>query len=282
VTTTHTTPARDSIEIDGRRLSYLEWGSPANPVYVLLHGGNSAAADWQDVATTFADQFRVLAPDLRGRGFSDWDPLQDYSVAATVADMEAWRGQLGLDRVVLAGHSFGAVVGLVYAARYPRHVERLVLLDGGPVPDRSPEQRARRAPTIRDIPPEFPSWEAALDWQRARNPAIREALHQRLAENHLVRKRDGRVAWRSDLAGQIKWSSAGDPLMLDQWPFVAALQCPTLVVRGGASPLFGAPIVQRMLAISSHISALEIPGAGHSVHHERPDEVIAAMRQFLS
>jgi pimeloyl-ACP methyl ester carboxylesterase len=44
----------------------------------------------------------------------------------------------------------------------------------------------------------------------------------------------------------------------------------------------GQPIVQRMLAMSAHISAVEIPGAGHSVHHEQPDEVIAAMRQFLS
>src|SRR5205823_3020506 len=150
-------------------------------------GGNSAAADWQDVAGAFADQYRILAPDLRGRGFSDWDPAQDYTVAATVADVEAWRLQLRLERFVLAGHSFGAVVGLVYAAQYPKHVERLVLLDGGPVPDRSPEDRARRGPGIADIPQEFASWDAALEWQRSRNSAIREDLHQLLADNHFVR-----------------------------------------------------------------------------------------------
>jgi pimeloyl-ACP methyl ester carboxylesterase len=281
VTATHGAPARASVNLNGRRISYLEWGSAANPTFVLLHGGNSAAADWQDVAAAFADRFRILAPDLRGRGFSDWDSGQDYTVAATVDDVEAWRAEPGLERFVLAGHSFGAVVGLVYAARYPVHVQRLVLLDGGPVPDRSPEDRARRGPTIVDIPLEFATWDAALEWQRARNPKIADELRQRLAENHFVRQPNGRVTWRLDLAGQVKWSRAGDPLMLDQWPFVEALQCPTLVVRGGASPLFGTAIVERMLKTSPHVTAVEIPGAGHSVQHEKPAEVIEAMRRFL-
>lgn len=285
MTTIEHTPTRAMIEVQGRRVSYLEWGSftsAAHRTMVLLHGGNSAAADWQDVAEAFADQYRILAPDIRGRGFSDWDPDQDYTVGATVADVEAWRGQLGLDSFVLGGHSFGAVVGLVYAARYVEHVERLVLFDGGPVPDRSPEDRARLGSRITDLPLEFASWEAALAWQRARNPAIREELHQRLANNHFVRQADGRVTWRSDVPGQVKWARAGDPLMQNQWPFVEALQCPTLVVRGGASPLFGAPIVQRMLETNPRVSAVEIPDAGHSVHHEKPTEVIAAVRQFLS
>jgi pimeloyl-ACP methyl ester carboxylesterase len=69
--------------------------------------------------------------------------------------------------------------------------------------------------------------------------------------------------------------------MLDQWPFVEALECPTLVVRGGASALFGTAIVERMLQSSSRVVAVEIPGAGHSVHHEKPGEVIDAIRGFV-
>jgi len=272
------TPTRQSIDVDGRHLSYLEWTAPT---LVLLHGGNSAAADWQDIAAAFTHDFRILAPDLRGRGFSDWDPAQDYTVAATVADIAAWSARLNLHRFALAGHSFGAVVGLAFAAQFPDCVEKLVLLDGGPVPDRSPEDRARRGPTLADTPLEFPSWSAALDWQRQRNPAIADALDQRLAENHFVRQPDGRVTWRSDVPGQVKWFRTPDPGMLDQWPCVDALRCPTLVVRGGASPLFGKPIVERMLATNARIAAVEIPGAGHSVHHEKPEEVIAAMRSFL-
>ena len=259
MTTTQRAPQRNAISVDGRRVSYLEWGSAAHPLLVLLHGGNSAAADWQDLAVAFADQFHILAPDLRGRGFTDWDPAQDYTVAATVADIEAWRAQLGLGRFVLAGHSFGAVTALVYAGQYSAHVEKLVLLDGGPVPDRSPEDRARLGSTIADLPLEFRSWAVALEWQRTRNPAIREELSHRLAENHFVRQPDGRVTWRSDVPGQLQWSRAGDPIMRDQWPFVEALQCPTLVVRGGASPLFGVPIVERMLSMNAHVSAVEVP-----------------------
>jgi pimeloyl-ACP methyl ester carboxylesterase len=228
---------RESIRIDGRTASYLKWGTADEMPMVLLHGGNSAAADWEDVATAFADTYRVTAPDLRGRGCSHWDPHQDYTVATTVADTEAWRAQLGLDRVVLVGHSFGAVVALVYAARHPNHVQRLVLLDGGPVPERTSAERASRQSALASIPLEFSSWAAALDFHRASNSAIHVELRQRLAENHFIRHADGRVTWRSDVRGQVKWMGASDPVFFDQWPFVEALACPTLVVRGGASPL---------------------------------------------
>jgi esterase len=273
--------SRGSMHIDGRTVSYLEWGAAAGPPMVLLHGGNSAAADWDDLATAFADTYRVTAPDLRGRGWSDWDPQQDYTVAATVADTEAWRAQLGLDHVVLVGHSFGAVVALVYAARYPNHVRRLVLLDGGPVPERTSTERASRRSALANIPTEFSSWAAALDFQHAHNPAIHAELNQRLAENHFIRHSDGPVTWRSDLAGQVKWSGASDALFFDQWPFVEALRCPTLVVRGGASPLFGADIAQRMVETNPCVRVAEVPGAGHSVHHEKPAEVSAAIHSFL-
>jgi hypothetical protein len=103
MTTVDNPPARASVQVNGRRISYLEWGAAHQPAMVLLHGGNSAAADWEMVAAAFADRFRVIAPDLRGRGFSDWDPSQDYTVGATMADVEALRAQLGLDHLVLAG-----------------------------------------------------------------------------------------------------------------------------------------------------------------------------------
>jgi esterase len=282
MTTLQNPPTRASIQIGGRYVSYLEWGSGQSANMVLLHGGNSAAADWETVAAAFADGYRVLAPDLRGRGFSDWDPNQDYTVAATMVDVEAWRVQLGLAHLVLAGHSFGAVVGLAYAARYPSYVDRLLLLDGGPLPHRSPEEHAARRPALADIPLAFPSWQAALDWQTARNPAISDEFHQLLARNHFVGQPDGSVTWRSDLRGQVKWARDGDHMMDDQWPFVRALRCPTVVVRGGASPLFGADIARRMVETNAHVSVVEIANAGHSVHHEKPAEVIAAIRQFLS
>lgn len=276
---------RGSVQVDGRTLSYLEWSGSdlaAPPTIILLHGGNSAAADWQDVAEALQGSFRMLAPDLRGRGFSEWDADQDYSVAATEADLEAWRTLLHLERFVLGGHSFGAVVALAYAAHHPQHVERLVLFDGGPVPERSPAERTSRRPAVGDLPVEFPSFAAALEFQRSRNPAIQPDLHQRLAENHFRTEADGRVKWRSDVLGQAKWFATNDPDFYDQWPFVEALRSPTLVIRGGASPLFGAAIAQRMVATNPLVQVTEVPGAGHSVHHEKPAESIAALQAFLA
>jgi esterase len=269
---------RGTIEFRGLRLSYLEWGNADRPAMVLLHGGTGAAAGWEVIASSFADRLRVIAPDARGCGYSDWDPAADYSVAATLGDFEALRSQLGLNDIVLVGHSFGAVVALVYAAREPQRVNRLVLVDGGPVPERPPGER--RSP-VADTPLEFSSWDNALTFLRARSPLLPERALARQAEDRLIQQPDGRVTWRADMAGHARWTGADDPLFRDQWPFVEALRCPTLVIRGGESPLFKADIARRMVEMSSHVRVVEVPGAGHGVPHEQPEAVAAAIEEFL-
>src|SRR5215831_2274303 len=126
-------PDEHFLTINGRRHHYLEWGDSANPALVLLHGGNtSARGSWTRAAPAFADRYRIVAPDHRGHGETDWDAAAEYYVAKYVADLVQLVHQLGLEAFDLVGHSLGGIIALTYSASHPERVQRLVLVDSGP------------------------------------------------------------------------------------------------------------------------------------------------------
>jgi pimeloyl-ACP methyl ester carboxylesterase len=107
----------------------LDWGGSGPPL-VLLHGLASQTHIWDLTAPHLAGAFRVLAIDQRGHGHSD-KPAAGYDFATVTADLDAILGVLGLDEIVLVGHSWGGNVAIQYAVDHPGRVSRLVLLDGG-------------------------------------------------------------------------------------------------------------------------------------------------------
>jgi pimeloyl-ACP methyl ester carboxylesterase len=251
----------------GLALSFLRWGADRAPDLLLLHGGNLSADDWQEVAPALAAAgWRVTALDLRGCGESDWDPEARYGVEQAVADIE----ELGFDSFVLVGHSLGAVAACVYAARHPEAVRACVMEDGGPADHTKPsalldhpqvvfgsEEEAYAA-----LPPGLPDWVPATRFRSLG---------------------DGRVTWRSDLAGRVRWAEGGgEPLIPGLWPYVEALRCPTLVVRGADSTLFRLEVAERMTALNPMIQLVTIAQAGHLVHCQQPAAFTAAVLDFLS
>ena len=258
---------RESLTLrDGLTLSYLRWGDAGAPDVLLLHGGNLSADDWQEVAPALAAAGRrVIALDLRGCGESDWDTEARYGVEQTVADVE----ELRLESFVLVGHSLGAVAACVYAARNPEQVRALVMEDGGPADHTKPSALDNDPQVVFDseqealaaLPPGLPAWVPATRFRRLE---------------------DGRVTWRSDLAGRVRWAKGGgEPLIPGLWPYVEALRCPTLVVRGAESPLFKADYAERMVELNPMIRLVTIPGAGHLVHCLQPAAFTAAVLDFL-
>lgn len=136
MTDTHSGPVRH-VRADGIRLAYRTWGPADAPPVVLLHALGEASSDWAQVAAALAPSWRVYAPDLRGHGASDWPG--SYTIEQLATDLAAFLDALGLDRVVLGGHSIGAPPAYLYAARRPDRVTRLILEDPAP-----PWPRARR------------------------------------------------------------------------------------------------------------------------------------------
>lgn len=134
-------PARDEF-IVARNLTFhcLQWGEQGQPL-VCIHGITANAYCFQAFADGLANDHRVFAYDLRGRGDSD-KPESGYSVPIHAADLLAIIDELGLDRPVVIGHSLGAYIGLYFAAHYPEKLSKLVLVDGGaPLPWETSEDR---------------------------------------------------------------------------------------------------------------------------------------------
>ncbi|MEW2178193.1 alpha/beta fold hydrolase [Streptomyces sp. NPDC005406] len=118
--------------VSGGALAALRWPAtdPGAPVVVALHGITANALSWGTVARQLAGRVTLIAPDLRGRAGSSGVP-GPYGIAAHADDIAALTEALGLDRVVLAGHSMGAFVAALAAVRHPLRFGPLLLVDGG-------------------------------------------------------------------------------------------------------------------------------------------------------
>src|SRR5215510_16387343 len=113
-------------------LHYLEWGKPQNSPIVLVHGGSAQAHWWDHIAIELAQEYRVIALDLRGHGDSNWVTPPSYEIDDYVADLTAFVAALQLSPFVLVGHSLGGLIALAYAARHFATLRALIVVDTGP------------------------------------------------------------------------------------------------------------------------------------------------------
>lgn len=132
----------------GVRLAYRVWGPAKATPAVLLHALGHESSDWAHVAAELAPACRVYAPDLRGHGSSDRPGR--YTIEQLTSDLAAFLDAVGLDKVILGGHSIGGPPAYLYAARHPGRVTRLFLEDPAP-----PWPRERRVLTRPEGPLPF-------------------------------------------------------------------------------------------------------------------------------
>jgi pimeloyl-ACP methyl ester carboxylesterase len=272
-----------------RRMAYKEWGDPANGrVLVCVHGVTRVADDFDALARAMSDRYRVVCPDVVGRGRSDRlrDPAH-YVVPQYVADMVTLIARVTADEegVHWFGTSMGALIGMMLAGLDGSPVRRLVLNDVGPTLD--PVALARIGDYIgQDI--RFPSFEAGAAFVRdvstAFGPHSDDQWHK-LARDVLVQAPDGQWVRHYDLglarpfAAMTSARAAEDEAAL--WAAYDAIRCPTLLVRGAQSDLLSRATAEAMTRRGPHPTLVEIPGVGHAPTFLQPDQ-IAIARDFLT
>jgi lipase len=177
------------IEVPGGRLHVGKYGTGPN-VLLAAHGITANHTSFKLLAETLGDDFTVVAPDLRGRGKSA-NITGPFGMRAHADDVAAVLDHLGLKNVLMLGHSMGGFVAIVTAHRYPDHVRRLILLDGGlpldlgPLNDLPGEQivQAVIGPALDRLRMTFPSVEAYLDFWRP-HPALAEDWNSYVEEHY--------------------------------------------------------------------------------------------------
>lgn len=267
------------------RMAYWEWGDPANPrVLVCVHGLARQGRDFDTLAQALCQHYRVVCPDVVGRGRSDW--LRDatgYQIPAYVADMVTLLARLNAKTLHWVGTSMGGLIGLGLAALPDTPIERLVLNDVGPTIEPVALQRIG---TYLGQPAHWASEEQAADalWAISQSfgPHTRE---QWLALSRPQLRPDGagfKPHYDPGIALPFRavtpeLARAGEAML---WASYDAIRCPTLLLRGAESDLLTRATAQAMAQRGPRARVHEFPGVGHAPTLVAPDQV-AVVRDFL-
>lgn len=267
------------------RMAYAQWGDPANPrVLVCAHGLSRQGRDFDVLAEALSDVYRVVCPDVVGRGRSDWllDPA-GYQIPAYVADMVTLVARLDAERIDWVGTSMGGLIGLGLAALPNSPVTRLVLNDVGPTIEPAALARIGR---YLGVPVRWSSVDDAADdllgISAGFGPHTRE---QWLALTRPLLKADG-DGWKPRYDPAIALSmravtpeiAAAGSLAL--WAAYDSLRMPTLLLRGADSDLLSAATARAMTARGPKARLHEFAGVGHAPTLIAADQ-IAVVREFL-
>ncbi|MBI2171023.1 MAG: alpha/beta hydrolase [Chloroflexi bacterium] len=264
----------------GLRIHYLDWGNAAATPLVLIHGLRSHAHAWDLVVPELSSDYHILSLDVRGRGDSAWDPLCNYNTPTYVSDVEDLVAALGLQRMVLMGHSMGGAITILYASTHPDQVTGAVIVDSGPQGETPTPGSQRITREVETTPVTFPSWDQAKAFLRQQRPTASEESMRIRLQNTLKELPDGTVTWRYDHRGLLEARRNPGP-RVDMWPYVRGIRCPTLIVRGGRSDVFMAETAQQMVQAMPHATWVEIPNAGHPVWDDNLTDFNREVARFL-
>jgi esterase len=275
-------PAEGFVAVGGLRLHYVDWGNPAAPHVLLVHGWDGTARYWDLVAPALRDRWHPVALTLRGRGRSDRDPAAGPRFADYADDLREATRRLGLDRLAFVGASLGGLVGLGYAARYPEQVERLVLCDIGA--QLGGERPSSYYAGMLKAPREFGSREEAEGWLRQWSlyaKLLPEGMAIVLRE-HFAETPGGRLTWTfGEALRELQRTRPREELFPTQWHVLPEIACPVLIVRGGRSESLLAETAERTRAGLGDALLVEIPDCSHFPFLERARELIVLLRGFL-
>ncbi|MCC6434616.1 MAG: alpha/beta hydrolase [Acidimicrobiales bacterium] len=296
-------PRQIHIETATVTIAGWDYGNQTARPMVLLHGLTDLAWSLHPVAARFAERFHVVNLDLRGHG--DSSRGRAYTVSHFVADLRAVLDRLGLERPVLFGHSMGSIVTSTYAGTWPDEPAALVMVEGlGPPPrfgETDPAGRraiARAAiEALNEDPTRPPMADLTVATQRLQraHPGLDDALAAELAAAGTRPGPDGGLVWKWDPFVR-EWTAVFDRERYEEcWTQV---RCPTLVLTGGAAwerwwkptmaarpgPGFDGPMraqeEARRLGLFNDVEH-HVLDAGHMVHFDAPDDVVALTDSFL-
>jgi pimeloyl-ACP methyl ester carboxylesterase len=276
------------------RVAYKEWGDPGNPkVLLCVHGVTRVGDDFDALARALCSDYRVVCPDVVGRGRSGRlrDPAY-YTVPQYVNDMVTLIARVTapvdgiepVDGVHWFGTSMGGLIGMVLASLADSPIRKLVLNDIGPVLDRA--ALARIGEYIgQDV--RFPSFEAGAAYVKTVSASFgphSDDEWTKLAGDVLRKGDDGQWTRHYDLKlAQPFRASTPEGAEQDEsalWAAYDAIGCPTLLVRGEHSDLLSRATAEQMAARGPHPQLVEIAGVGHAPTFVHASQ-IAIARDFL-
>ncbi|RRR73328.1 MAG: alpha/beta hydrolase [Candidatus Viridilinea halotolerans] len=270
------------IEANGVVHHYMDLGPATGEPLVLVHGWDCSAYWWHHILDPLAEAgYRVICYDLKGHGFSDSDPGQNYTVSGFSADLFAFTQALGLEKHHVAAFSLGAFVSLHYADAYAERVLSLVFFNFSLIPHNRLASFLT-PPTLNLVFNKVlrPIERRGLWWipyiyvllVMAKNTApisdVKLAtLSLRCCDPAAV------LVSAQELARREVLDAVGEQM--------ARVQQPTLLVAGSGDPIMRPDGGRKLMTLAPNGQYLEVPRCGHLILFELPEQVIQILRLFL-
>lgn len=267
-------PASEQREIfvDGAagRLRLIDYGGDG-PVVLALHGVTGGGFLWAGVARELAGRARIIAPEFRGHGRSDWAQGRGYETADHVADLKLVFDQVdfGPRPVLIAGSSWGALAAVSLLSEMPELASHLMIVDV------EPSFVARETDVVRR-PYKFAGLVDVVEWERRANPHADAGDIAAFAAASVTTDGDGAFLRRHDPYFLTHWPFRKD----DRWQELAGLAQEIRVVHGENS-FVREDICRRMAALRRGWSFAQIPQSGHLVPLEQPARLAREMADFF-
>jgi pimeloyl-ACP methyl ester carboxylesterase len=272
------------------KLHYVDWGNHDKPPLLLIHGGRDHARNWDWVALDLRRDYHVIAPDLRGHGDSQWVIGSSYSMVDYTLDVAQLLEALGLFPITIIGHSLGGAIALQYTGTYPERVKKVVAIEGlGPPPqmvredkpahERMREWIAEMQALGRRHPHRYKTLEEAVARMREANPHLSAEQARHLTVHGCYRDEDGTYLWKFD-----NYVRATSPYLFnvrDARELWQQITCPVLLLRGLDSWASDPEKDGRASAFRNY-RLVNVPKAGHWVHHDQLAVFLRAVREFLA
>lgn len=270
---------------DGLELHYRDYpGRDDRPPVICLHGLTRNARDFAELAEMIAGEWRVIVPEMRGRGESDYaKDSATYTPMHYVADVMALLADQGIERFVSVGTSLGGLMTMLIAATTPDRIAAALLNDVGP------QLEAAGLERIVDYVGQgrsFPTWmhaARALEAQhKESHPGFTIDDWLAMAKRVMVLGSGGRIAFDYDMAIADPFEDADPSAAPDMWPMFEALAGrPLALVRGERSNVLSAATAQEMQRRIPAMDLVTVPNVGHTPLLTEP-EAAAALDRLLA
>lgn len=265
------------------RMHYYDWGDPENSrVVICVHGLTRNGRDFDFLAQALSRDFRIVCPDVAGRGRSDWlESKQDYGYAQYMADMTALLARVtaGAEKTIYwVGTSMGGLLGIIMAAMPKNPIRKLVVNDAGML---VPKAALERLALYVGKDPRFATLDALEAHVRhisAPFGALSDEQWRHLTVHSAKQHADGTWGFRYDPA--IANAFSGELNDIDLSAYWDAVRCPTLLLRGADSDILLRATAEAMMQRGPKATLVEFQAVGHAPML-MSDEQVTAVRDFL-
>ncbi len=272
---------------DGLNLHYRDYPGPegyTGPPVLCMHGLTRNARDFAGLAEHLAATRRVIVPEMRGRGMSDYAPASDtYNPLVYVADVEKLFAEEGIERFISIGTSMGGLMTMLLAHAKPGRVVACVFNDIGPEIETAGVERIS---TYVGQGRSYPTWlhaaRSLCDVHGAAFPDYDLEKWLEMAKRTLVVSQNGRISYDYDMAIAEPFSKPGNAAPANLWlAFEALRDVPMVLVRGELSDLLTEETVRQMGVRNPAMRSVTVPRVGHAPTLDEP-EARAAIETLLA